>query len=209
MFTGIIETRGVVTIARPSPDGLRLEITPEPWAYHAKVGDSVACNGCCLTVAAEPVGGRLVFDAVPETLAKTTLGLWRVGQRVHLEQAATASTLLGGHMVQGHIDGVGTVIANGTIPSGNANGAAAGWRLAIRPPAELLAYFVPKGSVAIDGVSLTLAEVGAADFAIAIIPTTLDKTHLGTLKPGDQVNLEADIIGKTVVHYMRHFARPG
>jgi riboflavin synthase len=205
VFTGIIETRGTITALAPSPAGLRLEISPSPWAYQPKLGDSIACNGCCLTVAATPSGGRLAFDAVPETLAKTTVGLWTVGQRIHLEPAATASTLLGGHMVQGHIDGIGTVLANGTLGT-----AAGGWRLTIRPPADLLPYFVPKGSVAIDGVSLTLAEVTPTDFAIAIIPTTLDKTHLGTLRPGDKVNLEADIIAKTIVHYMQHFAaRPG
>lgn len=200
MFTGIIQVQGTVAALAPSPAALRLEISPGPWPYHAQRGDSVACDGCCLTVASNPVGGRLVFDAVPETLAKTTLGSWKVGQQVHLEHAATASTLLGGHMVQGHIDGVGTVVANGTSGTG--------WRLAIRPPADLLPFFIPQGSVAIDGVSLTLADVTQAEFAIAIIPTTLDKTHLGTLHPGDKVNLEADIIAKTIVRYMRHFAPP-
>lgn len=199
MFTGIIQLQGTVAALAPSPAGLRLEISTRGWSYRAAVGDSVACDGCCLTVAAPPTGDCLTFDAVPETLAKTTLGGWTVGRRVHLEHAATAGTLLGGHMVQGHVDGVGEVVASGPARGG-------GWELSIRPAADLLPYFVTKGSVAVDGVSLTLAEVAPAHFTIALIPTTLDKTHLGGLKPGERVNLEADIIAKTVVHYLKHFA---
>lgn len=203
MFTGIIEVQGVVREAKPTAAGVRLEIHVPQWGYRGGVGDSVACDGCCLTIAEQPRDGVMVFDAIPETLGKTTLGEWRAGRSVHLEHAATASTLLGGHMVQGHVDGVGRVVANGTTAGG-------GWELVVEPPGELMAYFAPKGSVAVDGVSLTLAAIDRERFTIGLIPTTLGKTHLGGLKAGDGVNLEADVISKTVVHYLQHFAaRPG
>ncbi|MBI1189511.1 MAG: riboflavin synthase [Tepidisphaera sp.] len=202
VFTGIIEVQGVVRSVTPTAAGVRLEIHAPNWSYAGSVGDSVACDGCCLTIAAPPRDGVMVFDAIPETLAKTTLAAWKPGRSVHLEHAATASTLLGGHMVQGHIDGVGTVVSNGPTPGG-------GWELTIEPPVELMPYFAPKGSVAIDGVSLTLAAVTAKTFTIALIPTTLAKTHLSPLKPADTVNLEADVIAKTVVNYVRYFAGLG
>lgn len=222
MFTGIVEHVGRVAGVSPTGSGRRLLVDPCGWAVGPKVGDSIAVAGCCLTLA-EPVGtqGLLAFDVVPETLGKTNLGDFVAGRRVNLEQAATAGTLLGGHVVQGHVDGVGEVQNNEkrtTIKQQRGEegpeGCSEGWVLRVGMPRELMAYMVPKGSVAIDGVSLTIAGVevespGPGSIEIALIPTTLAKTTLGGLKPGESVNVEADVMAKTVVHYLRHVAAPG
>jgi riboflavin synthase len=200
MFTGIIETIGTVTQATPSAAGLRLVVAAPEWTYRARRGDSVAVNGCCLTAVSDAAAdGMMSFDAIPETLAKTTLGGLRAGDRVNLEHAATAATLLGGHLVQGHIDGVARV--EEIITRGE-------WRVRLRPPAEMMPYLTPKGSVTLDGVSLTLAEVSAAEgwFEVALIPTTLEKTTLAAWAKGGAVNFEADAMAKTVVNFLRHFA---
>lgn len=218
MFTGIVEHMGRVAEVRSTPSGKRLVVDSCAWAHQPRAGDSIGVNGCCLTVVGElgagsHASGVLAFDVVPETLAKTTLGSWRVGEGVNLEHAATASTLLGGHVVQGHVDGVGRVEENGQIANSQmANGEKekeGEWRLRVALPRELMEYMVPKGSVSIDGVSLTLAAVDVARDAIeiALIPTTLEKTTLGGRKAGDGVNVEADVMAKTVVHYLRHFAK--
>ncbi|MGH7131401.1 MAG: riboflavin synthase [Phycisphaerales bacterium] len=198
MFTGLVQAIGQIAEAQPTPAGLRLLIDPGAWPHRSAVGDSIAVSGVCLTVAAiEPSGaGRWAFDAVPETLAKTTLGRLKPGDRVNLEHAVTASTLMGGHFVQGHVDGVGTVAS---VQKG------ADWRLTVTPPAEVLPFLAPKGSITIDGVSLTIAALTRDSLTVALIPTTLDVTTLGTFKPGDGVNIEADMLAKTVVNYLRHF----
>jgi len=200
MFTGIIQTTGRVERVEVTPAGLRLEVDPGGWAVRTEVGDSVAVNGCCLTLAAERAvsGERLAFDVIPETLSKTTLGGWKAGRRVHLEPAATLSTFLGGHLVQGHVDAVGEVVANGTEPGG-------GWSLRLRYPRVLNEFLVAQGSVCVDGVSLTIAglETSTRELRVALIPTTLEKTTLGGLRPGDGVNLEADVIAKQVAAYLR------
>lgn len=191
---------GVVREATSKGAGLRLGVEAAGWAYRAGAGDSVAVNGCCLTaVEAASPAGLMRFDVVGETLAKTTLGAWAVGRRVNLEHAATLATLLGGHMVQGHVDGVGRVISNGEGPGG--------WRLVVELSADVMAFMAPKGSVCVDGVSLTLAnvDVPARRIEIALIPTTLAVTTLGSLRAGDGVNIEADTVAKTVVHYLRAF----
>jgi len=205
MFTGLVEAVGVVREARPVAAGMRLLVDPMGWDHRPDLGESIAVSGCCLTVAAAmgSGGGPMAFDVVPETLAKTTLGgKVGVGSRVNLEHAATAATLMGGHFVQGHVDGVGVV---------ERVERAGEWRVRVRPPAELMPYVTPKGSVTIEGVSLTVAAVDPAGgwFEVALIPTTLDKTTLGDLKPGDGCNLEADVLAKTVVHYLRHYAGGG
>jgi len=170
------------------------------WAHRPARGDSICISGCCLTLAEpmEEASGLMAFDIVPETLAKTKLGRLAPGDRVNLEHSVTASTLMGGHVVQGHVDGTSVVAA---VQTGD------DWRISFRPPAELMPYFVPKGSVCIDGVSLTLAKVDAAAgmIEVALIPETLAKTTLGRLKEGDMVNLEADVLVKTIVHTLRHF----
>lgn len=169
------------------------------WGYRAAAGDSVAVNGCCLTaVRGAARGNRLVFDVIPETLAKTTLGGLRAGERVNLEHAATAMTLLGGHMVQGHVDGVARVEKIETKGE---------WRVRVRPPAGLMPYMVGKGSVCLDGVSLTLAAVGRGWIEVALIPTTLEMTTLASWRVGGDVNIEADAMAKTVVGWLENWSR--
>lgn len=216
MFTGIIRQLGRIQALQPltGPSGaasgsLRLTIASADaagWSFPVRpgAGDSIAVDGCCLTVVADPdTTGVLGFDVVPETLRLTTLGHLTPGSLVHLEQAATASTLLDGHLVQGHIDGVAKVLSVQTAPE---------WRVRLAPPAELMPFIVPKGSVTLAGVSLTIAGIhhGSAGaggwFEVALIPTTLAKTNLASLRVGDGVNLECDAMAKTVVNFLRHYA---
>lgn len=203
MFTGLIEHMGAVVSRRSLPGGERLEINPRGWIHRALRGESIAVNGCCLTVADDRAGegGVLAFDVVPETLARTSLGRLREGAGVNLERSATPTTLMGGHLVQGHVDGVGRV--ERVIRDGE-------YRVRVGLDRDVLEYVTPKGSVTIEGVSLTVAGVGMnADgggwFEVALIPTTLEKTTLGRLGEGDLVNLETDIIGRTVIHWLKNF----
>lgn len=211
MFTGLIEHMGRVQRVAPTPAGVRLLIDPLAWAHHPALGESIAVNGCCLTVAEPPAhAGGLAFDVVPETLAKTTLASFRPGTPVNLEHAATPSTLLGGHIVQGHVDGVGEVVQIANSKGQRANEEAVGeWRVRVALARDLMAFVVPKGSIAVDGVSLTIASVDPAAgwFEVALIPTTLAKTTLAGLAPGDRVNIECDATAKTIVHYLMHFAQ--
>lgn len=203
MFTGIVQHVGRVLLAEPSTGGVRLRVDPLGWSHAPAPGDSIAVAGCCLTMIHGAAAGVLEFDVVPETLAKTTLAGWREGRRVNLEHAATPATLLGGHIVQGHVDAVGVVTSSQDGPEG--------WRLVVSCPADLMACMTPKGSIAIDGVSLTIASVdgGASSIVMALIPTTLERTTLGALRAGDAVNVEADVLAKTVVQYLRSFAGRG
>lgn len=199
MFTGLIEATGRVQSVSPTEAGVRLVINAAGWNHRPALGDSISVNGCCLTMArGEPGPSQLLFDVVPETLGKTTLDGWADGRRVNLEHAATASTLLGGHVVQGHVDGVGKVRRVVQSPE---------WRIGIEPPAPLMEFITPKGSITIDGVSLTVAELDptAGWFEVALIPTTLDKTTLGSLVPGDRCNIECDVMAKTIVHWLKHY----
>ncbi len=208
MFTGIVRAVGRVVSVEASAAGRRVVIDPGGWDHRPAPGDSVACSGCCLTVV-EPLetsGGRLVFDAVPETLAKTTLASWVAGDGVNLEAAARVGDRLDGHLVQGHVDTVGTVerVETGTDR-----------RLRVRAPAEFGRYLVPKGSIAVDGVSLTLAAVGPAGgdegawFEVALIPETLVRTTLGALSEDGRVNLEFDVTTKAVAHLVEHYLKSG
>jgi riboflavin synthase len=185
MFTGLVREVGTVVVF----DGSRLAIEAPGTARDAAVGDSVAIDGVCLTVV-DGDGGRLSFDAVPETLARTSLGSLVPGARVNLEPALRAGDALGGHYVQGHVDGVGRV--RGVAPEGD------GKRIWFDAPAELLRYVVEKGSIAVQGTSLTVAAVDDRGFAVALIPHTLEATTLGALGEGDRVNLEADVLAKYV-----------
>lgn len=197
MFTGIVERRGVVAAIAPQPSATRLWIDAGDWRPRSgsfALGDSVCVAGVCLTLA-EGEGGRLGFDAVAETLRKTKLGALRPGQGVNLESSLTASTPLGGHVVQGHVDATGTVAE--VVASGTDRG------LVINVPDALMDYVVPQGSICIDGVSLTIARVEVGAFEIALIPTTVAITTLGELVAGDPVNLEADVLTKTVIHWLR------
>jgi riboflavin synthase len=192
MFTGLIEGIGVVRQVQPAVDEVRLTIeVPAAMTGDgaARLGDSVAINGCCLTVV-EIDGRAWSFQAGKETLSRTNLGRLRVGDAVNLERALPATGRFGGHVVQGHVDGVGTVRA--IEPHGD-------WiDMAFDLPAELAKQLVPKGSVAVDGVSLTVVDATATGFSVALIPHTLAETTLGQRKPGDAVNIETDILGKYV-----------
>jgi riboflavin synthase len=185
VFTGLVREVGTV---RSMDDG-RLTLEAPETAAAAAVGDSVAVNGVCLTVVAR-VGEALSFEAVPETLARTSLGGLRDGSRVNVEPALRAGDALGGHYVQGHVDGVATVR---TV---EADGQ--GRRVWFDAPAALLRYVVEKGSVAVEGTSLTVAATDDRGFAVALIPHTLEATTLGGLEEGDRVNLETDVLAKYV-----------
>jgi riboflavin synthase len=189
VFTGIVEERGRVRSLRAGPDGARLEVSCRTVAGDADVGDSVAVNGVCLTVV-DRDDGALAFDLASETLARSTLDALRPDDAVNLERPVTLATRLGGHLVQGHVDGVGAVDA--------VDRDAGGWVLRIRQSAGLERYLVEKGSIAVDGVSLTVAAVADGGFAVALIPHTLAATTLGQRRAGDSVNLEVDVLAKYV-----------
>ena len=188
MFTGIVRERGRVVSVEGGAEGMRIEIDAPETATLTAVGDSVSIDGCCLTAVA--VGGaRLRFEAVPETLARTALSALVPGAEVNLEPALRAGEPLGGHYVQGHVDAVGAVIS--VEPEGN------GARIVIDAP-DVARYCVEKGSITVEGVSLTIAAVDEDGFEVALIPHTLEVTTLGRLVPGDRVNLEADVLAKYV-----------
>ena len=189
MFTGLVEATGeVAAIAPRGADGSRLTLRV-PFADEVRAGESIAVNGCCLT-AVEPSAGTVSFDVLNETLRRTNLGVLAPGALVNLERALAASARLGGHFVQGHIDGTVEVLAF------DARGA--DWRLEVALPAAGCGYVVEKGSIAIDGISLTVAEVGAASFVCWIIPHTREVTNLRARCAGDRVNLEYDLLAKYV-----------
>lgn len=190
MFTGLVEGRGTVHLLEKNGSAidLTLEIS-ELITNDAHIGDSVAINGCCLTVV-EINNGYLKFQAGAETLAKTNLGRLTVGDQVNLERPLSANGRLGGHFVQGHVDGVGS------IKSIDRDGE---WiTMWFEVPRELALQMVPKGSVTIDGISLTIVECQQTAFSIALIPHTLEVTTLGQRQVGDVVNIETDILGKYV-----------
>jgi riboflavin synthase alpha subunit len=186
MFTGIVRERGRVVSADRNGAGVHLRIAAQETAKAAP-GDSISVSGCCLTVT-EADGEALQFDAVPETIARTTLGALEAGAEVNLEPALRAGEPLGGHFVQGHVDGRARVTA--LDPEGD------GARLRLRLPAELQRYCVEKGSLAVDGVSLTIAALGDEGIEIALVPFTLEHTTLGSLGTGDEVNVEVDLLAK-------------
>jgi riboflavin synthase len=186
MFTGIVRERGRVVSADRNGSGVHLRIAAAETA-RAAPGDSVSVSGCCLTVTATD-GEALEFDAVPETIARTTLGALEPGAEVNLEPALRAGESLGGHFVQGHID------ARARVSALEREGQGA--RLQLQLPAELYRYCVEKGSLAVDGVSLTVAALNDDGVEIALVPFTLERTTLGALGPGDEVNVEVDLLAK-------------
>jgi riboflavin synthase len=190
MFTGIIELRGTVVRA----DGDRLAVDAGHVSADSDVGASVAVNGVCLTVVARD-GNVLSFDVSNETRERSGLGALRVGDPVNLERPVSLAARLGGHLVQGHVDGVGRVE---TIQPDEDGGA----RFVVRMPADLGRYVVEKGSITVDGVSLTVAKVDDRAITIALVPHTLAVTTLGVVEPGDDVNLEVDVIAKYVERAM-------
>jgi riboflavin synthase len=190
MFTGIVEELGTVRAVEPHEGGARIEIESTTVLDDAVLGASIAVNGCCLTVV-ELGAGWWAADAIIETLDRTTLGGLTVDDPVNLERPVRLSDRLGGHVVQGHVDGVGIVTARDTLPDGST-------RLWVEVRDDLTRYVVEKGSITVDGVSLTVAEVDAEGFAVALIPHTLGLTTLGVRHPGDSVNLEVDVLAKYV-----------
>jgi riboflavin synthase len=188
VFTGLVEEQGSVAAVHATDDGVRL-VLESPLGRELKEGDSVAVNGVCLT-AVGPCGERFGADVMHETLRRSSLGEVREGGRVNLELPLRAGGRLGGHVVQGHVDGVGAVAE--ARDDGFAR------VLTIEAAPELLRYVVEKGSIAVDGVSLTVAAVGDGSFSVSLIPETLERTTLGAARPGTPVNLEVDILAKYV-----------
>ena len=201
MFTGLVEGQGTVRQIASLPVGLRLSIAPDAACFSASeavLGDSISISGCCLTVVA--INGEMLdFEAGDETLSKTNLGRMKVGSRVNLERSLAANARLGGHFVQGHVDGVAAV--SEIVRNGD-------WiDMWFSPAVEQHRLLVPRGSVAIDGISLTVVNVTADRFSVALIPHTLHVTTLGSVGVGDVMNIENDILGKYVDQLLeRRFA---
>ena len=189
MFTGIVREVGVVVGAENAGGGKSLVVRAPETAARAGVGDSVSVNGCCLTATAI-VDGTIAFHAVPETIVRTTLGNLELDVRVNVEPAIRAGEELGGHYVQGHVDAVGRIRS--------IDNEGEGLRVLVEAPDAVSRYCVEKGSVAVDGVSLTVAAVADDGFAVALVPHTLAVTTLSALLPGQDVNLEADVLAKYV-----------
>ena len=197
MFTGLVEGQGIVRILRQEPAGLRLTIAPDSDCFPVSelgMGESVSISGCCLTVV-RIHDDAVDFEAGEETLSKTTLGSFEQGTRVNMERALAAGDRLGGHFVQGHVDG--TAVVEDVIRHHD-------WvDMWFRGSEQLTALMVPKGSVAVDGVSLTLVAVETDRFSIALIPHTLEVTTLGDRESGEAVNVELDILGKYVAKFVK------
>ncbi len=195
MFTGIVEAIGKVVAIRPGQGGIRLVVDVAALTRQPEIGASLSVNGACLTVAA--IGSKAAeFDVVAETCARSNLGRLQVQDAVNLESSLTLGDAIDGHFVQGHIDGTATVERVETD--------AGQWTVwfTLDQPQQLARYLVPKGSIALDGVSLTLADVQSERFSVAVIPTTLQRTTFGRLQSGDKVNVETDILVRAVVHQL-------
>jgi riboflavin synthase len=193
MFTGLVADLGRVVAASGSEDGVRLEVATS-LAGELGEGDSIAVNGVCLT-ATEINGERFSTDVMNETLARSSLGRVDVGAEVNLELPLRAADRLGGHVVQGHVDGTGTIVAR--TEDGFAR------RVRIEAPEDVLRYVVEKGSIAVDGVSLTVAGIEERSFTVSLIPETLERTNLGGARTGTTVNLEVDVLAKYVERLIR------
>tara|TARA_R110000787_G_scaffold42983_6_gene105342 strand:+ start:2273 stop:2875 length:603 start_codon:yes stop_codon:yes gene_type:complete len=188
MFTGIIEARGTIAQIKPEGEDLRMLITcASDYLKDVNLGDSVAVSGICLTVQNKAEQG-FYADLSTETLGATSSGSWAENRAVNLEKALTPSKALGGHMVSGHVDGLGTLLERRQD--------ARSWRLRFSAPDELAKYIARKGSITIDGISLTVNDVEGSHFGVNIIPHTMDQTTLGDLREGDKVNLEVDLIAR-------------
>jgi riboflavin synthase len=190
MFTGIVEELGRVAAIQALPDNaIRITIEGPTVLSDANLGDSICVNGVCLTVA-EQNGDQFTADVMSETINRTTIGDLLAGSQVNLERPVTLATRLGGHLVQGHVDAVGAVSAREHSENWDV--------VTITPPKELLKYVVEKGSITIDGTSLTVSAVTDSTFSVSLIPATLEKTTLGIRQIGDRVNLEVDVLAKYV-----------
>ncbi|KAB2673412.1 MAG: riboflavin synthase [Verrucomicrobia bacterium] len=201
MFTGIVEEMGAIVAIRPGDGSIRLVVRARVAADGVRLGDSIAINGCCLTVVRRRRAGKealLEFDLLRETWDRTSLSTSRVGSRVNLERALAAGDRFGGHFVTGHVDGTGTITRWERVGEDHV--------LEVAAPKEVKPYLVFKGSVAVDGISLTVAAVTARGFRAMIIPHTREVTVLGERKAGDPVNLEADMLGKYVARFVENAA---
>jgi riboflavin synthase len=200
MFTGIVEELGTIAAVEQQGDAIRLTVRASAVLEGTGLGDSISVNGCCLTVVTSDED-TWTADVMQETLDKTSLFGVKVGDPVNLERAVTVEKRLGGHIVQGHVDGVGEVVRR--TPSEH-------WELVeISMPAEFGRYLVDKGSITVDGVSLTVVEAGSTTFTVSLIPETLARTTLGAKQPGDPVNLEVDVIAKHVEKLVRAYLPGG
>ena len=199
MFTGIVEELGTIRKIATAKDGARLEVSAKTVLSDAKSGDSIAVNGVCLTVV-DYAADWFAADVSAETLRRTSLKQARTGSRVNLERAMAATSRFGGHIVQGHVDGTGEFL--------EAKAAGNGWAVRIGFPPELARYIVEKGSITVDGISLTVAALGADWFEIAVIPHTWNVTNLSSLTRGATVNLEVDIIAKYVERMVGAYSVP-
>src|SRR5512143_446456 len=193
MFTGLIQDVGKIQAVEPAGGGVRLTLSTRLDPAFLKIGDSVSVDGVCLTVV-RMSGTAFTVEVSPETLRRSTLSAARQGDRVNLETALKMSDPLGGHLVSGHVDGTGEILE--VILEGNS------WRYRFGVPREISRYLVEKGSVAVDGISLTVAECGDREFRVSVIPHTAQSTTLGKKKPGDWVNVENDIIAKYVEKFV-------
>jgi riboflavin synthase len=191
MFTGLVETLGKITSLKNTGKGIRFSLKPLS-DFEVALGDSIAVNGICLTVTAHK--GDISFDVSPETLRSTNLGELNISDNVNLERALRLSDRLGGHMVTGHVDNTGTIINK--ISAGDYT------FYSFECPPDILRYVVKKGSIAVDGISLTVVEIDSRSFSVAIIPHTFTATTIGDKGVGDRVNLEVDIIGKYVEKFL-------
>lgn len=201
MFTGIIEELGEIrALEAQAGAGARLRVAAGAVLVDAKLGDSIAVNGCCLT-AVEIGNGEFAADLAPETLRRTNLGDLKPGSKVNLERPLRAGGRLDGHIVQGHIDGTAALSALSALGNGN-------WWLEIQVPQELQQYLVYKGSVAVDGISLTIASIEGSTLAVTIIPHTYTATNLAGKRIGDRLNLECDILAKYVEKMLGRMEKP-
>ncbi len=192
MFTGLVEDQGTITELERSADGVQITVRTS-LVGELREGDSVAVNGVCLTATAVS-GDSFAAEMVNETVTRSSLADVVAGTQVNLELPLRATDRLGGHVVQGHVDGVGTI--TGVVPDGISR------RVEVQAPAELLRYVVEKGSIAVDGISLTVAELDEQSFTVSLIPETLQRTNLGHAQPGQTVNLEVDVLAKYVERLM-------
>jgi len=201
MFTGIIEHQGTVESLKSNAEGGRLKIHASTVAKHLEISKSIAVNGCCLTVVSVD-DQHFSADLSGETLRKTSLGEWKTGTRVNLEQPLTAGKEFGGHFVLGHVDTIGRVAS--LAPEGD------NWWYGVEVPEDFARYIVPQGSITIDGISLTIAHWKARLAEVAVIPFTYEHTNIRHKKIGDAVNLEGDVLGKYVERYLesRDAAKP-
>ncbi|MBA3722935.1 MAG: riboflavin synthase [Parachlamydiaceae bacterium] len=194
MFTGLIEELGQIQSIQKNNQGIRFQIGAALILEDAKIGDSISVNGCCLTIT-DLKEKKFYCDAVPETIEKTNFSKLQIGDKVNLERSVKLQDRLGGHLVQGHVDNVGQIIEKKALKDGS-------WWVTISAPSSILRYVILKGSITVDGVSLTITERSDTFFSFAMIPHTAQVTNLGLKNVGDLVNLECDMIAKYVEHLL-------